>query len=318
MKNGTIYSAKAGGRKHYLQVILKKDLTGGSLPVVAIFRKHYVEWDKPSMEDVARGEILLVTHLAFPLSDEVFTKEGWAPASVSPARIVLKDGDNIHMPNGPTVPAALGGKGLSPFHGGPLAVNELVALLGENAKTSLKSLGELLPEPGEPLKIMRNRQVGFLIAGGMFFLVAAFNYVTDHNDGPVIAAILAGIGVIIASMYLFYKDRARDAMVLYPDHVEIFENDKYATMYFPFMWVRRMVKMKMVKGEGKYARVDQGIYMKFLGEDDSAPPRKKFSRYPQYDIERCLFSPLTGGNREENLDKIISLFEDFTSKEIYD
>ena len=29
MKDGTIYSIKAGGRKHYLQVILKKDLTGG-------------------------------------------------------------------------------------------------------------------------------------------------------------------------------------------------------------------------------------------------------------------------------------------------
>ena len=317
MKNGTIYSAKAGGRKHYIQVILKKDLTGGSLPVVAIFRKHYVEWDKPSMEDVTRSEILLVTRLAFPLSDEVFTKEGWAPPCVSPARIVLRDGDNIHMPNGPTVPIALGGEGLSPYHGGPLAVNELVALLGENAKSSMKSLGELLPEPGEPLKVMRNRQTGFLIAGGMFFLVAAFTFVTDHNDGPTIAAILAVIGVIIASMYLYYKDRAKDALVIYPDHVEIYENDEYATMYYPFRLVRRMVKMKMVKGVGKYSRVDQGIYMKFLGEDDSGPQRKRVSRYPSYEVGRCIFSPLTGGKREDNLDEIISLFEDFSSKEIY-
>ena len=263
------------------------------------------------MEEIISGGISLVTSMERKDLKGLKTKEGWAPPAVSPSRIVLKDGHALHMPNGPVVPASETDEDIRPFPAGPVDLEGLKEILKTLSSSSLKISGKFLDDPGEPFLVQEGRQTGFLIAGGMFFLVGGFSFVGGNGEDLLIGAIIGAIGVVVAGLYLYFRNHVKNCLKVYRDHVEIWDSDEYCMRYFPFSWITGISKIKMVKGEGKYSRIAPSLYMNFLGEVNAAPRKKKTSRYPDYDPYRCIMSPLSGKfQEEESLDRIMAMHEE--------
>lgn len=312
MRNGTVYSVKAGGKKHYLQVLLKKDFSSpGKYPVVAVFRKSFVEWDTPKLSEVASGGILVVTHVRLKEMKDVLKKEGWLSPCADTSKVLLKRGDSIHVPNGPTVPYSEATAYTVPFPSGPLDEEGLLELLKANIGGDLQTGGEFAKLQEVPLVAKHNNQLGFLIAGGMFFFIAGFTFLEGSEDSKIIAVTLCAIGLVIASLFFYYKDHYRDILKVYSDRVELFDQEDYSLRVFPYAWISSIKKMKMTKGQGKYARTDQALYMTFVGEAEEDPEKRALSRYPHFDNSRCIMAPTSGADRNEVLDTIISQVRKF-------
>ena len=322
MRIGTVYSAKAGGKKHYFQVLLRKDVTEPGTPsLIAIFRKSYVEWDNPSLSEVLSGEILLITHMNMLGAKEFCKKEGVADPVMNPSRVFLRRGESIHVPNGPTVPISETPEGITPFPGEVLTRDTLLEIFKANAEGSLHAPGAPAPESGKPLAVGKNSQRGFLFFAGMMIVSAGITYFSALEpggsalEGEALGILLCGL--VVGSLYFYFRNHHRSILTIYPDHAEFFDQFDYVVRNYPYRWIRSVRKMKMVMGGGKSARIDDALFFTYEGEKDILPTKRIASRYYDFDFYRGIMAPVQGRNRYERnaiLDTLAEAIEKYRNE----